>query len=949
MKAMHSLIETSTPFLEQLEDRIAPAAAVATFVDVDGDTVTVTANKGTSAQLQTLVDAAVNTMTHQMETLTIDSSYQGASIKIAVSTKASTGDGLVNVWNVNAGGVDLKSVEVGGDLAKLTAGDGNYANGSVATIKVQSIGVNGGAAAKDWHLLGGTSTFWVGGNVNGAKLFWENPTAGGNITIGSLVVGGSLIGGSADNTGIIKVRGGDDSAGTAGIAKITSLTIGGSLTGTNYNQTGAVIVGDESMVDAYKGFIGKATVGGSLLGFNAKSHTGSLLAFSGGIGDVKVGGLLDGGGLRSGSIYAYQGTLGAISVGQSIEGGNGQYSGSIYAGFDIKSASVGGSVEGGSGSSSGSIISEFAKIGDVSVGSYLEGGSTIYAGSINGETGLGKVTIGGSVWGGSASNTGSIFTASTGSAKIGDVTIKGSVFGGSTFSTGIISSDYLGKVSIAGSLTAGTGTGSGSIFAAKNLVSVFIGQDIEGGASGSYSGAIHVFGSGANITSITVGHDLIGDAGTYSGSIIIDNGNVKTLSVGGDLIGSSGGYSGAIKVNGNLTTLSIGGSLLGGSNDYSGHVEIGNAKTVTIGGGLLGGSDNYTGNLTFVTVDALSLGTIDINGSSLWGNSGLSSAQIAGTKVSKLFIAGNILGGSSSFSGSLAIDTIGTAVIGGNLYGGSASDTGYIAATNLTGKLTINGNIQGGNNNSSNSGWVNILNDAKSIDLKGSLIGGNATAALSNEGSIIVGGKLSSLVIGQNIVGGTVTNATNQLNLGAVRAGIIGTMVVNGDVTGTGSQYVAITAQGDITKTKGSNLAIQSLTIKGTASYVNILGGYNTYQSTLNGVGGANGGSAQLGSITVYGDFLSSSIATGVNNQDTAKDHWADGTNTLLSKPTDSTIVASIAKIVLKGAVFASVQNGVAAQQIKSLQIAGFNLPVGTGAQYFQASDGNFYVQQVVA
>lgn len=189
--------------LEVLEDRIAPAG-LATFVDVDGDVVTVKSSVGTSLALQAAVTAAVggdNLTPSQMQTLTLGSPFAGGAIKISVTGKASGGDGMVNVWAIDATGIDLASVEVRGDLASLTVGDAIAANGSVKTVSVQSIGVSGGAMDKGWLMAGGTGLFTVAGDVNGARLFWYNSADAGSITVGKIFIGGALKGGRGSKPG----------------------------------------------------------------------------------------------------------------------------------------------------------------------------------------------------------------------------------------------------------------------------------------------------------------------------------------------------------------------------------------------------------------------------------------------------------------------------------------------------------------------------------------------------------------------------------------------------------------------------------------------------------------------------------------------------------------------------------------------------------------------------
>lgn len=207
-------------FLEVLEDRIAPASA--TFIDVDGDHVKVTTSKGKDLALQGLVDAAVggNSQTpSQMNTLdfTASSAFAGTDIRIAVIEKAAQGDGLVNVWAINATNMDLGKVVVKGDLAGLLAGDNKYMNilaGYTATGSTIGLSPNEG---------GGNSTA-PGHWADGANVGLSKP-AGGKIesTIAKIVIQG--LASSTIPSGIVA-------------QKIQSLTLGGVAASTATGQPG---------------------------------------------------------------------------------------------------------------------------------------------------------------------------------------------------------------------------------------------------------------------------------------------------------------------------------------------------------------------------------------------------------------------------------------------------------------------------------------------------------------------------------------------------------------------------------------------------------------------------------------------------------------------------------------------------------------------------------------
>lgn len=878
--------------LETLEERIAPASAV--FTDVDGDEITITTSKGTKA----LIEAAVtggNAAEIKNIDFTTNPIFKGTDVKVVVTARGAQGDGLANVWKIDSTNQDLGNVTVGGDLAKIVAGDTTYSNGSVKSVTVQSIGVNGGATDKVWALKGGTGAFTVAGSVLGAEIAWSNPDANGKLAVTSITIGGNLIGGAADDTGVIKLT-----TGMGGTAELKALTIGGNLKATDYDRAGAVLVGDPAAPDNHIGIIGKATIGGSLIGDDNHIYSGTLFA-SGTIGATKVGGSLVGGGEASGSIYAYNKVVGDVTVGGSLKGGAGQRSGSIFTYNGItKSVTIGGTLEGSSGAEGGSVIAAGGSLSNVKVGSYLFGGTMgVYSGSIYGKTGLGNVWVGGSVFGGGNDQAGFIGT-DTGNAtnyKAGDITVQGDLIGGSDFSTGIISVGSAGKISIAGSLIGGNNqSGTGAIYALQTVKSIYVGGDLVGDSKSS-SGSIRILGANASIASVTIDGTLQGAGGAGSGSVLI-NGSVDKF---------------------------------------------------TIGGGIGGGSAANAGSLTFGSIKTLNIGTGASIAGSVYGGMAAGAGTINGTTLGSATLSGNLVGGGASGAGKIIISGSAKDItIGGGVFGGAADNTGAIeiGAGGLTGKLTINGNLKG-SPNFNDTGVVKVAGKANSVEIKGDILGGDSSMAnKSNSGAVLVTGALKTITIGGDIKAGIHFNNTD-LNLGAVRAGSIDTMLVKGSLVGANSNSrVLITAQGDTTKTSGVNLAIKSLTVNGSVSNAAILGGYNTTGTTKDADGGSGGGGAQFGTITINGDFFNGSIATGVENNAANYGNWADNNDALLSA---NPIVASIAKIVIKGAATADTQSGISAEQIKSLTIGNSVISVAPGATFIDPITPNFKLQQVIA
>lgn len=1013
--------DASSPFVELLEDRIAPASA--SFVDVDGDLVSVITTKGTDTDLQAIVDAGLDGGQLKSFNIANNPLFDGTSLKIAVKTIV--GDGQVNVWHVDATGIDLGSVEVGGDLAKLTAGDA-IDDFSVKSVKVASIGVVGGATDKVWIMTGSTSSFSVTDNVNGAHLEWINTPGLNKVSAGKVTIGGSLLGGTEANSGLILLT-----TGAGGLSEIKSLSIGGSLTATDYDSTGTVKVGDIDL--GLAGKIGSVFIGGSLIGDNNKVLTGSIMS-GGSIGNIKVVGGLDGGGFASGSITAAgdigtvdiglsltggdeesSGTIGsvtgdikAVTIGGSLTGGLGKRSGSVIAAFggDIASVTITGSITGGGGNYSGSVESYLGKIGNVKVGSILQGGAGDLSGAIRSATGLGAVSIGGSIFGDAGAASGSVATG----GKLTSLTVLGDISGGTNTSSGAVSGNIISKVIVTGSLYGGTGAVSGFI-SAITLGSVSIGVEVAGGA-GLQSGFINAGDGGAS--SIKIGTTLGGFTGVGSGSIksvgplkfvsigngiaggdgassgaILASSSLGTLKVGGDLTGGAGAFSGYVNVIGKTTkieitgslfgdageasgsietvgllssltiggdlqsnssaaasaaslnlmdagTIKVGGSLVGGFGNFTGSIAMNDAKSLSVGGRLFGFNGNSSGSITFNKLSTLFVGRDDFNFVSLRGDFGANSGSIIGVELTKGTLTGGILGGSTAGAGVLNIGTIGTLTVGDWVKGGIADDTGLIKSDLIKGKLRVGG-FDGADDYSNNGGLV-VTGDVKSLLVDYSIWGGNATmAGIKNSGFISVGGTLSSITVGSNISSGFSASDASW-NLGSVRAGVIGTMLVKGYVEGTPSQHVLITAQGDITATTGKNLAIGKLTILGNVRETDILGGYDQNGSTLNGAGGNNGGSAQLGTITFNGNMTDSVIATGIDTNNAAPNHWAEDTNTALPSP--GSIVSSIAKIVVKGTLGGSVQNGIAAGQVLSLSVGGSKASIPPGPQFFPIASG---------
>ena len=443
MKAnRHSALRTRLS-IEPLEARLVPAA-VFHYTDVDGDQVTVAVNSDTlNAGLFTTVVSGVG---KQLQKIDLSGGgFAGANLTISV-VKAIGGDGLVNVGYINSTGHDLGNVIVAGDLGQLDAGDGDPTAPAVKYLTVRSLGrfgidtqAAGGSLVS--NLNGALGKLVVKGDVTGASV---NVNDGADGTIGSVTIGGSLIGGlnvssgqilSSGDMGLVKI-GHDIQGGTGFIAglitsngRLAGVTVGGSLIGGSNTNCGQIVsIGDMGPIK-----IGHDIQGGT--GTNA-----GLIQSSGKLAGVTVGGSLIGGsgsGVNSGQISS-SGNMGAVKIGHDVLGATGNASGVIRSTGKLVAVTIGGSLIGGTGPGSGQ-ISSFGDLGLVKVGHDVQGGSISGttggldgSGSIQSSGRIVRVVIGGSMISGIDTSTAGSLTknaAIRAGNDIGSLTVQGSLIG----------------------------------------------------------------------------------------------------------------------------------------------------------------------------------------------------------------------------------------------------------------------------------------------------------------------------------------------------------------------------------------------------------------------------------------------------------------------------------------------------------------------------------------
>jgi len=545
--------------LEILESRIAPAA-VFYYTDVDGDHVkiSVTGTKTAAATLQTDLNTAVEAgltnypanalvgKPHQLQTLVLGPAFAGASVSItatpstdldAAGVTTKLGDGFVNVGEIIAGTVSggnivstisLTSVTVHGDLGQIVVGSGTATKGpGLVSLNVQSMGEFGtstGANATTSRFINGVDSIYVAHDVNGVELRADLSTAATvpDATIGSIFIGGSLIGGTTADTGEIAAANG-----------IGSVKIMGSVIGNSANDTGRIATSS-----------------------NTITNTSGTKTYTGNLGSVIIGGdLIGGAGTNSGVVYS-SGTVTSVAIKGSVQGGSADISGGINAN-SIGAVLIGGDLQGTVFSGTAAVAQTANIRAQLNIKSVTIGGSVIsgantgtgglsYSGAIQAGQTLGLVKVTGSIVGNAATP---VTISGTGLSGVGlnkvtlrsqDPAIAGvTVAGSSTYA--IIEAGYgVNGATISGDAQIGPVTVGGDFIASDIIAGVKVqtaGTDFGTStdsliATPIITPSVATDGIFSKIASITIGGQIEGTVATGD-SFGIEAQKIGPITVGG--------------------------------------------------------------------------------------------------------------------------------------------------------------------------------------------------------------------------------------------------------------------------------------------------------------------------------------------------------------------------------------------------------------------------------
>lgn len=354
-----------------------------------------------------------------------------------------------------------------------------------------------------------------------------------------------------------------------------------------------------------------------------------------------------------------------------------------------------------------------------------------------------------------------------------------------------------------------------------------------------------------DVKSITVGGDIVERSSTALAGFRV-NGDAGTIKVGGSLFGD-GGTSANLDVTGDVGSLIIGGSIIGSRRDLVNTAQVlvaGHVKSLTVGGDLQAQSGDGGGSIHLG-----SAGTIKIGGSLYGGESSRSNLRV-GDGADSVSIRGSIIGGSASLGGFKQVsisNPVKTFTVGGDVRGGEGHSTGSIFLRSI-GTLKIGGSLIG-SDETDGTGEIVIADDAKSIAIAGSIIGGSASSSAEHNGRIAVSGNLGTLTLGRDFVAGTKINSgANLFQSSEISViGTIGSIAIGGGIRGNETHFVKILAGGG-----GENAAItaiKTLNVKGSVLFGSVVAGHS--HST-----GVNT-DAGLGSVTIGGNLIGSYINWG--------------------------------------------------------------------------------------
>ena len=435
----------------------------------------------------------------------------------------------------------------------------------------------------------------------------------------------------------------------------------------------------------------------------------------------------------------------------------------------------------------------------------------------------GTVTAGTTVLGSTAGSGGALIVNGGVFTSTGDLTVG-------VAGTGLLQVDTAGTIAVGGTLSRGTGGGTGSIDVANGgTLRIGLGSttgtlvgDLTLGSGGTlvfnrsndstYGGILDGAGS---VTKEGAGTLTLTGANTYGGPTTISAGTLQfgdgttTGSITGDVVNNATlafnrsdaiSYGGAITGSGALVQAGDGTLTLTGVSNYSGQTTVA-AGTLEV---TTGGSVDSTGNLIIgdgTTAALVVSGGSLTNAAATVGNDSLGngSATIsAGTWTN----TGNLVVGANAASSALSINGTGRVIVGGALTQGG----------NGTINLASGGTLQIGNGGASGTLGTDLVNDGALVFARtgsssySGVISGTGTLTQQGSGILSLSGA-NTYTGGTTIAGGTLNVTTGgSIDHAAADVSIAsgGTLSVSGGSVSNRIGTVGDSGAGTATVTGGS-------------------------------------------------------------------------------------------------------------------------------------------------
>ena len=834
----------------------------------------------------------------------------------------------------------VASLALSGTLAgasTLTAASYTLTNGNVAAGASLGAGTFTSSGASN---LGGTvaaaTVNVTGGSLSlGAADLLDNAAAvtvatgttltlGGNDTVGSLALAGTLGGAGKLTAASYAINGGTVTA-NLGTGALSS-TLASALNGTA--DVSSVVVNSGTLA---LGSAGRLTTGPSLnIAAAATLQTGGAET----VGAITLAGTLSGSGTLSANSLLATGVTGLINNIVALAGA-GNVTVDPAATLTVGNGAATGSLSFGTGSFSlgvGSLLS-FNRTGSVSLGDIGGTGGTlqVLGGAAYTLAGSAPAVVAVQVSGGTTSlilgdgsgtrindaasvavQSGATLTVGNTAETIGSLSLRGTVGGASTL---IATGGY--TLQAGGTNTVNTALGAGTLTVLGNTtLNAAVGSTVVNVTTGTLSttansqlssGAAVTVGSGAGltlggneaVTSLSLAGTLGGGAGftiTPSTSTTLLGGADVSALIGGTVaINSSGAVvlnqpvaSTTVNVNGGTLTLgapnllantaavtvaSVATLAMGANNASVGTLALagilnGTGKLTATSYALDGGIVNAklgTGGLTSLGVSQLNntadVGTLAVNSGTLTLNAAGRLTDSAMTITAVASGATLALGGNETVGSVNLAGTLGGA---GRLTASDLATTG--AAALITSDLTL---ALAGNAVVAAAGTLTVGNGAGSgtltLDTGQVSLGNAGTLAYSRTGAVsvakVVGlGATSTL----QVAGGGSFNLGSVANVTAVQVAGAGTSLVLANGSGSRIADAAdVTVTGGATFTLGDTAeTVQSLSLRGTLNGAATLIATNGYTMAT---GGTNvvGTALGAGTLTVQGDTtLNAAVAS---------------------------------------------------------------------------------------